>query len=238
VQQNVPQGGYYPYPPQYYYPPQPVANSKMPKEAVRNIRNRELEKVVPSKKGNSLGSLQIRPHALFATQNPSEKVYILARRHWVSNTSWIFSNTMYSILFPIVVVISDFFIDFPSTPVAYRVYLTLGVAFYSIIFTNIVRHFFDWYFDPYIVTNERVLDYRFNPFVNYSVEEAPLESIESVKQKTRGFLGTIFNYGDIVISTEANTEAIKFEAISNPTKIRDIISDLAKIARTFGYGGD
>lgn len=230
--QNIPDypGNYYPYHNQGNGQP-------LPKQAAIEMRNKEIERMVPKRAGHSWNSFQIRPKATFATQNQDEKIYVLSRRHWIVNVGWISRNIIYSLI-PIIVIIliNVLNIPIPMGAIADRIYLISILAFYSIILTNVVRDFFDWYFDPYLVTNERVLDFTFNPFTNYGVVEAPLESIESVKQDTKGIVGAMFNYGDITIHTEAITSLIEFESAANPDRVRDIISDLSKIARTYSYG--
>jgi hypothetical protein len=231
----------YPYQ-QVPYPPQPmyqnnvqsVEQEMQTQEVKKKLRLREIDKIVPRKSGNGLNSVQIRPNLTFATQNPGEKIYILARRHWIKNIGWITRNLFYSTIpFILWIFFSVIGLPLPTDMVANRVYTVILMLFYSVILTNVVRDFFDWYFDPYIVTNERVLDFTFNPFTNYSVEEASLEDIVTVKQKTSGIVGAIFNYGDVTISTEAFTDAMVFEAASKPARVRDIVSDLSKIAKTY-----
>jgi len=227
------------YPGTYYaYPANPgFLQTKPSKEELENLKISEFEKVVPAPSGGAWQSVQIRPKATFATQNPGEKIYILARRHWITNIGWVTRNFIYSLLpFLLLLVLDLFNVKLPMDAEAQRLYFVLILAFYSLIFTNVIRDFFDWYFDPYIITNERILDFTFNPFTNYTAEEAPLENIETVKQNTKGIIGALFNYGDIIVSTEAFSTVITFEAAANPSRVRDIVSDLAKIARTYSYG--
>lgn len=200
-------------------------------------RQSEFEKVVPSRMGRAWSSLQFRPRATFATQNQDEVIYVMSRRHWIVNFGWITRNILYSLIPPLVIwILALLAIPIPTGDSANKIYAIMILAFYSVILTNVVRDFFDWYFDPYIVTNERILDFTFNPFTNYSVSESPLENIESVKQNTKGFLGTFFNYGDITIETAATKQIMVFESAANPSRVRDIISDLAKVAKTYSYG--
>lgn len=215
-----------------FYPYQPPS-----KEETYKKRTSEFEKIVPKKRGRVWNSLQFRPKATFATQNPNEVIYVISRRHWIVNFGWVTRNILYSFIpFIIVFLINLVGIQLPNGAYADRVYLIAILIFYSIILSNVVRDFFDWYFDPYIVTNERVLDFTFNPLRNYSVSEFDLEDIESVKQNTKGVLGTFFNYGDVLIETAATSQVMVFEAAPNPEKVRDIISDLSKVAKTYSYG--
>ncbi|MEO6729102.1 MAG: PH domain-containing protein [Candidatus Dojkabacteria bacterium] len=205
------------------------------KQAVRGTIHEEMDRIVPQQKGWSFSSIQLKPLAKFDGQNPDERIYILARRHWLKNIGWIISTVFYSLI-PILFAIV-FNIFSPQLPqFSLKLYIVIILAYYSFVFTNAFKNFIDWYFDTYIVTNERVLDFNLKTFSSYSVDEIPLENIESVRQDSAGVLSSFFNYGKVDIATERETGVIHFFYISNPTRVRDIISDLARIARTFRDG--
>ncbi len=207
--------------------PQMLPNSS------KTIGLREINRAVPQHKGSSWGSVEYRPsHVRFATQNKGEKVYVLVRRHWITNISWIIRNLGYSLVPPIFIFILNLLnIEFNEVFTPKGIFLIL-LAFYSVIFTNLVKEFFDWYFDPYIVTNERMLSYEFKPFFSYTVTEAALENIEDVKETgASGIFQSIFNYGDIRILTASRTGQVMFKSVPKPTQIRDTILDLRNIVR-------
>jgi len=205
------------------------------KAQVRGTIHEEMDRVVPERKGWGFSSIQLKPLAKFDGQNPDERIYILARRHWLKNLGWITSTMFYSLI-PILfaVVFNIFSSQLPQFSL--KLYLVIILAYYSFVFTNAFKNFIDWYFDTYIVTNERVLDFNLKTFSSYSVDEIPLENIESVRQDSSGVLSSFFNYGKVDIATERETGVIHFFYIANPTRVRDIISDLARIARTFRDG--
>ncbi len=193
------------------------------------VVDEELERVVPEKVSKWFGSLSYRPKAtFFSNQNPEEKVYLLLRRHWIKNLGWIISNTFYAFVPIIILVISDALrisLDF----ISFKVYFIIILAYYSVILTNVLRNFYDWYFDIYIVTNERVLEYSFSPFVSYSILEAELESIQDVKESANGVVADIFSYGDLRITTASRLGELFFDSIPSSTEVRNILMDLVEI---------
>lgn len=229
-------------PQERYYGPVPMPNQNYPQQNTQfiNPQNsnralglREINRRIPSHEGSSWGSVEFRPqHVRFATQNKGEKVYILVRRHWASNVGWVYRNFMYSMLPPVVFGLIYYFKVDSDLINLKNVFLIL-MMYYSVIFTTVMKEFFDWYFDPYIVTNERVLDYDFKPFTSYTVQEAGLDKIEDVKEFAVGFLPSLFGYGDVHVQTASNAGLITFNQVDDPTRVRDIISDLANIAKTF-----
>jgi len=50
--------------------------------------------------------------------------------------------------------------------------------------------------------------------------------VEDITSTVSGATQMIFNYGNVVIQTSAEKREFEFEAVSNPAKVRDLISDL------------
>jgi len=209
------------------------------RNTLKNLINEELEKVVPAELSKWFGSIQYRPRKMkFATQNIGEKIYIIVRMHWIRNLGWILNNIIYALLpFGLIFLIQLvglakwFETELPF--LTFRIIVILILAYFSIIFTNLLKSFYDWYYDVYIVTNERIVDYIFSPFTGYVVTEAPLESIQDVEEKSLGFLADLFNYGSVKARTASTTGELSFDFIADPTKVRDIIMDLAKIVKMY-----
>ena len=86
--------------------------------------------------------------------------------------------------------------------------------------------FLDWYFNIYVITSERVIDFDFNPFAYHKISETNLNNIVDATQESIGFLPMLFNYGDIYIQTAGEKREFDFLAVSKPTWVRDKIMDL------------
>lgn len=168
----------------------------------------------------------------FAGQDRNEKIYVYMRRHWTENIQWFVRNLMYSAV-PFVVAIIANLINLSIPYVTEREYLIILLSYYSFIMTNVFKDFFDWYFDPYIITNQRVLHYEFKPFYGYEVKETSLNSIENVTETSKGLFAGLLGTGTLTVSTEATDDLFVFENIDNPTLVRDILVDLTKIAQKY-----
>lgn len=170
----------------------------------------------------------------FSSQNPNEKIFVYLRRHWIENISWIFRNFTYSFI-PFVLYFLLEFLGIDLSVLSEQIQLVILLAFYSVIITNIFRDFFDWFFDIYIITNERIVNYHFKPFSNYKVKEAMLQSIDSIKETSGGVVSNLFGYGDLIMTIDGPNDQFTFQRIPNASTVRDIIADLAKIAKKY-YG--
>jgi hypothetical protein len=194
----------------------------------------EARKVIEKHRPNCKGLKLIPDNIGFATQNPHEKVFVYIRRHAIENLRWVVLNIIYCI-FPLLIYIGIQFLNINTDIVSFNKILIILLVYYSLIITNVLKDFFDWYFDPYIITNERVIHFEFKPFSNYKVKEVMLQNIETITEKSSGIIANIFDYGTLSLSIEGPQDDFAFLKIPNPTKVRDILADLTQVAKKY-YG--
>ena len=84
---------------------------------------------------------------------------------------------------------------------------TVGVALYRFIF---------WYFNVYILTNERVVDIDFRGILHKETSFAKLGQIQDVSPKVIGFFGTFFHFGNVFIQTAAERPEFEFHNVERP----------------------
>ncbi len=193
----------------------------------------KLKAIFPTKKTSF--STSVNPNICFDTQNANEKVFILTRAAFVTNFSWILEAL-------VLLVISILFVYFVSTLNLNSLFLGLGSISPAIIFAIcafliavyigfIYTNFAKWYYNLYIITNERILDYDYIPGGQFKISEANLIDIEDVTQTQQGFFPNIFNYGDIIIQTAAERMQFHFSRVSNPSYLRNKIVDLSELMK-------
>lgn len=194
-----------------------------------------LDKVLPKHQRSILGGIEVRPkNVQFATQNKGEKVYVLLRKHWITNMDWIMSAALRAFIPVFLYVILRIFGQDPLTWFSMKLWLVVLLSFYAYIITYVFRHFLDWFFNLYIVTNERVVDYNVNiATTKLGAQEMALENIEEVKQQSIGVIQAFLNYGEVTIYSAADRSVVKFEDVPKPTFVRDIVSDLANVVKNY-----
>ncbi len=212
---------------------QPVAPIVQPTSTQDGLLEEASRLVSQYQSKGLINGVKIAPkNTRFSNQNDRERVFLFVRRHWSENVTWVVRNIFYSTLpFLIALVLSLLQIDLAF--ITGRMWAVILLAFYSLIITNVVKDFFDWYFDTYIITNERVLSFEFKPFAKYHVQEAMLESIQKIQEQAGGILSNVFGYGNLIITIEGPQEEFLFKKIPSPTQVRDILSDLAQIAKKY-----
>src|SRR3989344_63310 len=91
-----------------------------------------------------------------------------------------------------------------------------GFSFYKFIF---------WYFNVYLVTNERVIDIDFRGILHKETSYAKLNQIQDISPKIIGFFGTFFHYGNIYIQTAAERPEFEFHNVENPNMVAQEIHE-------------
>lgn len=192
-------------------------------------KEEKLNTILPEKKDRVISSVIIKPDKLaFETQNPNEQVFILLRRHVITNLGWILSSILLALLpvvLPIILAVLNIDISgLINVKESYIVVITM--LWYLFIITSSFMKFLDWYFNIYVITSERVLDFDFSPFAYHKISEAGLDNIVDATQESIGFLPMFFNYGDVYVQTAGERREFDFLSVPKPSWVRDKIMDL------------
>lgn len=191
-----------------------------------------LPSILSRSDSQAFGDLTVGPRvAQFAGQDDDETVYIIARRDAVTNLSWISEVALLSLL-PILaaIVLNNFGFNINDF-VQGRFTLLAIFGYYAFLVTLATIKFNDWFYNVFIVTNRRILDFDFQPLSSFNVAEAELTAIQDVSEAVVGVVPSFFDYGNLLVQTAG--ERIKFvvNQVPRPTWLRDILVDLAKIAK-------
>lgn len=94
----------------------------------------------------------------------------------------------------------------------------------------LIRTLFIRHFNCLILTDQRIININQKGFFDRLVKELELNKITDISYRTKGFLGTLFHFGDIQIQTSDPVQPIKieFKKIKNPDKIQELILALKK----------
>lgn len=184
--------------------------------------------------GSSFGSCIPRPHRFrFESQQDDETVLLLGRRHLVTNLGWI-AMLCFAFVIPFV------WGEFPflkaldgNTLVSITMLWYMGLIFFG------MQSFLTWFYNVYIITNERLVDVDFIGLLSKTVNVAQISMIQDVNYTQKGILASFFNYGDVIVQTASEqrtpdthteTSAFTFEAVAFPDKVASVISQLTEEA--------
>lgn len=196
------------------------------------------------KEGNFNGSwkslLAYPRKTSFELQNKGEVIMLLMRRHLVTNLGWGLASLVLLFIpffwgeFPLLVVVNE------------KVRLGMTVLWYTGLALYVLQNLLLWFYNVYIVTDERVVDVDFFGLLYKNVNVAQLKNIEDVSYSQIGILSSIFNYGKVVVQTASEqlsddvgqeSAAFTFKAVSNPDRIVRVISQLMEQEEQEAYEG-
>lgn len=154
---------------------------------------------------------------LFPTQNENEKIIKVANRHPISFVRDAFG------------LIVLFILSFSAMLIFFYVPYVLPLAFLVFVFSIIgfFYSYFTWSKDKYIITDQRIIDMDQRTLFSRSQKEAFIDKIQDVVSETKGFLGSVFKYGNVDIQTAGET-SLTLDDIANPDMVQKIISDLMR----------
>lgn len=175
-----------------------------------------------------LAAFAVSPEGVrFETQEAEETVEIFLRQHPVVNVSWIVTSALLlaapTAILPLILRILPLPFTIPPG------YIIVGTAFwYLATFGFILSNFLHWFFNIYIVTNERVVDIDFYYLLYKHFAEAELDKIQDISYSSSGLLATLFDYGNVKIQTAAEIPNLEFELIPHPEKVVETIRSLVE----------
>ena len=106
-------------------------------------------------------------------------------------------------------------------------YMILSVVvWYLMVFGFGFEKFLTWYFNVYIITDERIIDYDFFSLMYKRVSEAKIDRIEDITYSMGGALMSVFEFGDVYIQTAGEQRELDFEAVPKPQVVVKLLNEL------------
>lgn len=175
------------------------------------------EKLAGSGGSGTWKSFAVCPTDLrFETQEADEKIILFLRQHPVVNLGWIFMAVIMASL-------PAFWEFLPFVWLPDRFQLMTVVLWYLLVLAFVLEKFLDWYFNVYIVTDERVVDIDFNGLIYRDLTVTKINNIQDVNFVQAGGLAAFFNFGDVFIQTAAEQREFDFLRVPNPGRVVEIL---------------
>lgn len=160
----------------------------------------------------------------FAGREEGEDILLLLRAHPITTLPWILV-TLGLILTPII--IFPLFAAANILPfVGVGSALIFTLLWYLATFTDAFINFLYWYFNVYIVTNERVVDLDWYSIIYRKVSSCQISKIQDVSTVQAGVFAGIFDFGNVVIQTAAEFPNFEFTAVPHPQLVAKKIQEL------------
>ena len=90
--------------------------------------------------------------------------------------------------------------------------ITTSLIMVSASLTVITKMIIDWYFHIYILTNRKILEFKYTPLTSYIVNDIMLDRVfcTEVDYQTSGILHDLLDLGDVIITFDRPTHQEEF----------------------------
>lgn len=174
-----------------------------------------------SRTTNPLQAFAPKPdNVFFDSQHSDERVILLLRQHPFTQFRWLLVALGLSFL-PFLFSFFPFLAFLPA-----RFQFAGLIGWYALVFSFILESFLMWFFNIYIITDERIIDVDFNSLIYKNISSAKLDNIEDVTATTGGAARSMFNYGTITIQTASANNQFEFTDVPQPAKVTSLLNEL------------
>ena len=163
----------------------------------------------------------------FENQERGERIVLLLRAHLITLVPSAVT-IIFLVFAPIIlsVILALIRIDVSTFLGSRQIFLVI-VFWYLSVFGYAFYKFIFWYFNVYILTNERIVDIDFRGILHKETSYAKLSQIQDVSPKIIGFFSTFFHYGNVFIQTAAERPEFEFHNVARPDKVaREILEQV------------
>jgi membrane protein YdbS with pleckstrin-like domain len=196
---------------------------KKPKKETKKTEKKEVKKseIDLEETSNPLASFATRPAGVrFETQAEEEEIILFLRKHWITNVPWI----LLGILLIFAPLALRWFPILNFLPTRYQL---MAVTIWYLLTTIIIfERFLTWYFNVYIITDERIIDVDFHNLIYKEVSDAKIDKVQDITYRVGGAIRTLFHYGDVYIQTAAAVPNFEFLAVPKPEQVVRILDKL------------
>ncbi len=168
----------------------------------------------------------------FPGQREGETVELIIRKHKISLLgSFFYFLAMAAIPWIIFYFIAPVALPFFLQPLYAKLFLLLTLIYYLFLWLFVFIVWIDYYYDLWLITNQRLLDIEQKGFFSRTVSELDLKRIQDITSEVHGILATLFEFGNINIQTAGERERFTLHSIPHPVTIRRKIVRLYEKAR-------
>ena len=156
----------------------------------------------------------------FETQEKGEAVVLFMRQHPVVNLPWIIMTVFLLTIPPLF----EYFSPYMMLPTNYQWMMSL--IFYLFVVGVMLAKSMAWFFNIYIVTDERVVDVDFVNLFYRVISTAKIEEIQDLSIIQSGVWETFFGYGKVEIQTAAEVTQFEFDRVPHPDKVGSLLNQM------------
>jgi uncharacterized membrane protein YdbT with pleckstrin-like domain len=196
--------------------------------SAKKVQKPTIKPLVHKTRMGPLTAFALNPAGVrFETQETEEQVVLFLRQHLIVNLGWVVLAIIMAIaptvLFPMLISALGIVVPVPTG------YIVIGTLFWYLgTFGFVLAKFLGWFFNIYIVTNERIVDIDFYYLLYKRFSQAELDKIQDLSYSSGGLIATFFNYGNVRVQTAGETPNLEFDKVPYPEKVVETIRELTE----------
>jgi len=170
---------------------------------------------------------------------PGEKVVMVLRRHWLT-IFWMLAVSCLLALLPIGIYVL-FLVLSPrllTDPIMSPILAMVGSLYYLALWLFVFTDFIDYYLDVWIITTGRIINIEQHGLFRRTSSELNLSSVQDVTAETKGFLQTLFQFGNVFVQTAGEQQRFQLKNVPDIEQIRETIMQLSEKDRMKELGGN
>jgi uncharacterized membrane protein YdbT with pleckstrin-like domain len=100
------------------------------------------------------------------------------------------------------------------------------VGWYLVLLGYTLEAFLMWFYNVYLITDERIVDVDFHNLLFKNISSAKLDRIEDISNEAGGIGASIFNYGTVKIQTAGSQNEFEFAHVPQPAKVTAFLNEM------------
>lgn len=145
-----------------------------------------------------------------------EKVIKIVHKHWGS------------FVLPAIKIFLAFSIPFFLS--AFLFSNSIGLIIFVIVFigaaTYTLHLWMNWYFDLFVLTNQRLINIDQKGIFTREVSEATYMNVQGATYELSGLFAMLFNYGTVKIQAIGIKDLVKIESAEDPKRLQELILEI------------
>lgn len=174
---------------------------------------------------SSLAAFTAFPEGIFFSgEGEDEEIILLLRAHVITNVPWVLTALGLTLL-PLILIPVAGAAGLGSMFGA-GASLAFILTWYLLLFTYSFINFLYWYFNVYILTDERVVDVDWYSILFRKVSSCQISKVQDVSASQGGVFAGLFDFGNVQIQTAAEEENFEFVNVPHPQLVAKKIQEL------------
>jgi hypothetical protein len=166
----------------------------------------------------------------FPGQRQNERVISVIHRHWFNIATHFFVVGVIALIILVSLIVTSLLPKTLGITLDAPLFSFLLSGFLLFLWVYIFITWIDYYFDVWIITNERIINIEQKNLFIRTTSEVTLTRVQDVTATIGGFFPTLLDFGDVLVQTAGEQEHFHFRNVPNPEAYKEEIMLLVKKA--------